>query len=195
MPGARPCSSLEWVRGARGADGRLYPHGARLAPDDANTFETYGTLSAAGPDEVGAHPASRSPFDLDDMIGNAYLAGPIADGIRFSVAGHARQNDGYIKLIDPNVIGRTIGDAAPYKDRSLRVKLEIDLSDKLTATLGYSNTYNRDDRVQMFSVFDHISPAIPAPSTRRKSGIQHVSIDRKDRPCHRWWWRDRPQRG
>ena len=25
-----------------------------------------------GPDEVGSHPASRSPFGLDDMVGNAF---------------------------------------------------------------------------------------------------------------------------
>ena len=72
VPGARPCSSHEWVRGARGADGRTYPHGGRLRADDANTFETYGSLTAAGPDEVGAHPASRSPFDLDDTSGNVF---------------------------------------------------------------------------------------------------------------------------
>jgi len=27
--------------------------------------------SAYGPDVVGAHPASRSPFDVDDLVGNA----------------------------------------------------------------------------------------------------------------------------
>jgi len=45
----------------------------RLDPDDANFDETYGRDAAAmGPDEVGSHPASRSPFGLDDMAGNVF---------------------------------------------------------------------------------------------------------------------------
>jgi formylglycine-generating enzyme required for sulfatase activity len=69
-PGARPCTPLEWERAARGADGRRFPHGDRLLPDDANIDETYDR-DHQGPDEVGAHPASNSPFGVTDMAGNA----------------------------------------------------------------------------------------------------------------------------
>ncbi|MGK3971534.1 protein kinase [Sorangium sp. So ce118] len=73
LPGARLCDEREWERAARGADGRLFPHGDRLAPDDANFDETYGRVSDAfGPDEVGSHPASASPFGAMDMAGNVH---------------------------------------------------------------------------------------------------------------------------
>ena len=76
--GARMGREDEWERAARGADGRLYPHGDRVVGDEANIDTTYGGGNherrgiVVGPDEVGSHPASRSPFGIDDMIGNAY---------------------------------------------------------------------------------------------------------------------------
>jgi serine/threonine protein kinase/formylglycine-generating enzyme required for sulfatase activity len=73
LPGARPCDEREWERAARGADDRVYPHGDVLAPDDANLDFTYGRLPGAyGPDEVGAHPASDSPFGVADLAGNIW---------------------------------------------------------------------------------------------------------------------------
>ena len=73
LPGAQPCGEREWERAARGADDRLYPHGDALAPDDADLSDTYGHRAAAyGPDEVGAHPASDSPFGVADLAGNVW---------------------------------------------------------------------------------------------------------------------------
>jgi formylglycine-generating enzyme required for sulfatase activity len=73
VPGARLCSELEWERAARGADGREFPHGDTLEPDEANVDVTYGKEAGGfGPDEVGSHPASRSPFGVDDMAGNVW---------------------------------------------------------------------------------------------------------------------------
>jgi len=73
LPGARLCGQNEWEYAARGADGRRLPHGDQLLPDDANIDTTYGRKPTAfGPDMVGSHPASVSPFGLEDMAGNAY---------------------------------------------------------------------------------------------------------------------------
>jgi formylglycine-generating enzyme required for sulfatase activity len=71
LPRARLCTREEWERAARGADDRTYPSGDHLAADDADFDETYGRDPLAfGPDEVGSHPASDSPFGLADMSGN-----------------------------------------------------------------------------------------------------------------------------
>ena len=73
VPHAHVCDEYEWERAARGADGRTWPTGETLAPDDANIDVTYGREPLAfGPDEVGSHPRSRSPVGADDMAGNAW---------------------------------------------------------------------------------------------------------------------------
>ncbi|HLL25918.1 MAG TPA: SUMF1/EgtB/PvdO family nonheme iron enzyme, partial [Kofleriaceae bacterium] len=71
VPGARLCSEVEWVRAARGADGRDFPTGSRIDYSDANFDATY-TRPLMGLDEVGKHPRSHSPYGLADVVGNAF---------------------------------------------------------------------------------------------------------------------------
>jgi formylglycine-generating enzyme required for sulfatase activity len=72
LPGARLCSELEWERAARGADGRSTPTGRVLEGDDANISAMTYDLDLMGPDEVGSHTASASPYGLLDTAGNAF---------------------------------------------------------------------------------------------------------------------------
>ncbi|MFL5416080.1 MAG: protein kinase domain-containing protein [Myxococcales bacterium] len=73
VPRARLCDEIEWERAARGADDRQFPHGDSLDPEAANIDQTYGKEPLAfGPDTVGLHPLSRSPFGVDDMAGNVW---------------------------------------------------------------------------------------------------------------------------
>jgi eukaryotic-like serine/threonine-protein kinase len=71
LRGARICSEPEWERAARGADGRSTPSGRVLEGEDANLDATY-TRELMGPDEIGSHPATVSPYGLNDTAGNAF---------------------------------------------------------------------------------------------------------------------------
>ncbi len=68
--GLRLPSELEWEKGAKGVDGRLYPWG--------DEWENGRSLPAVGerkPEEitsVWAHPTACSPYRLYQMIGNVY---------------------------------------------------------------------------------------------------------------------------
>jgi formylglycine-generating enzyme required for sulfatase activity len=73
LKGARLCSDHEWERAARGADNRDFPSGNQLNGEEANIDESYAKdPSLVGPDEVGTHPNSVSPFGVHDMAGNAW---------------------------------------------------------------------------------------------------------------------------
>ncbi len=124
VPGARLCTGLEWERAARGADGREYPHGHRLAPSEANIDATHGKdPPAMGPDEVGSYPASRSPFGVDDLAGNVWewTTSSLERG------GHvARGGSWYFGANTSRVTGREITEPS-FRDASVGLRVCADL--------------------------------------------------------------------
>jgi formylglycine-generating enzyme required for sulfatase activity len=101
-PRARLCHETEWERAARGADGRPYPHGAVVEPDDADLDFTYGRKPLAyGPDEVGSHPASDSPFGIADMLGNVWEWVEAADPLTRGSGWYHGTTSGLIANRDP----------------------------------------------------------------------------------------------
>ena len=60
--------------------GHGYRSQGRLERDDANVDDTYGRVPGSfGPDEVGSHPRSESPFGIADMAGNAWELVRVSD--------------------------------------------------------------------------------------------------------------------
>ena len=112
VPGARPCSELEWERAARGADARLYPHGDALALGDASYDLTHGQ-EGVGPDPVGSHPRSRSPFGIDDASGNAFeFTRGVDPGTWVARGGSYWHDRKSAQLANREVVTSTLRDAA-----------------------------------------------------------------------------------
>lgn len=61
-------SEEQWEKGARGTDGRIYPWGNEFHAELCNSIEDgYGKTTA-----VGIFPAGRSPYTVEDMVGNVW---------------------------------------------------------------------------------------------------------------------------
>ena len=68
--GKRLPHEWEWQYAAEGTDGRNFPWGNTWKPDDVPVPDRSRDLR--GPDDVNAHPQGRSPFGVEDMVGNVW---------------------------------------------------------------------------------------------------------------------------
>jgi len=129
VPGARLCDEYEWERAARGADARTFPSGGALAPDDANIDVTYGRDPLAfGPDEVGSHPASRSPIGAEDMAGNVWEWTSSVDGVEGPVA---RGGGWYNAELSSRSVNREHGEPT---QRHVHIGVRVCATPRLTAS-------------------------------------------------------------
>ncbi|MDO6414594.1 TonB-dependent receptor [Sphingomonas sp. BIUV-7] len=145
----------------KGPQGTLYGRNATGGAILVNTLDPSSQLS-------GNFNVAYARFN--DKRAQAYLSGPLADDIGFSIAGYYRNSDGYIKDIDAT--GKKDFDAAPFKSASLRAKLKAHPFDGVKLTFGYNHLYLLDGRglvyVQYANAPSSIN-ALPGRATERNT--------------------------
>ena len=131
----------------KGPQGTLY---GRNATGGAILIDTID------PGDVWAGNAEVTYGRFDDKRARAYLSGPLTEGVGLSVSGTVRQTDGYYKRASRTTPGETDGRFLGLKQTSFRMKLKVDVTPGLTATLGYNFLRASDPRGVVFSPIENV---------------------------------------
>jgi iron complex outermembrane receptor protein len=109
--------------------------------------------------------------NLDDRRFSAYVAGPIMDGLYYSIAAYDHENHGYLRDVGTKS-NPALNDgywSAPFTSRSLRTKLEWDATPDVTVTLGYNYTYVNDPRSGTWVMIAQLTPSfVPTRDTSER---------------------------
>jgi iron complex outermembrane receptor protein len=145
------------VQVLKGPQGTLYGRNATGGAILINTKEPSHTFT--GNIEVGYAMFNEKTF-------SGYVTGPITDRLRYSLAAYNRSGDGYIKYSDPATGLGSNRSAAPSRQQNIQAKVQADLSDDLTATLGYTYNLGDDGKGLFFTPVANAAPTVPAVPNR-----------------------------
>ncbi|HEX7875598.1 MAG TPA: TonB-dependent receptor [Sphingobium sp.] len=149
-------SSMQILKGPQGT---LYGRNATGGAIIIETLAPSETLTASGEVSYGR---------FDDLRVKGYVSGPLAEGVRFSLAGFHRKSDGYIRDLEGF-------DTAPIRNTTVRAKLELQPTEKLTATLGYNRVFSDDSRGLAYTYIAHHLFAGVTPTPANKPGTSSLN--------------------
>ena len=140
----------------KGPQGTLY---GRNATGGAIVIDTMAPSDRL----TGAVTASYGRFD--DKRVQAFLSGPLAEGVSFSAAVSVRDSDGYVTDIGDDPLSKDDDRKInPLKNTSIRTKLLLEPTETLDITLAYNHGFVRDDRGLTYTIHDYY-PAFAIPAT------------------------------
>jgi iron complex outermembrane receptor protein len=120
---------------------------------------------------------------FNDYRGRAVISGPLTDKIGFSLAGTLRHTDGYYKIASRTTPGQFSGRGLGLEQESIRAKLKFDLTDSLTATLGYNFIHASDPRGVVFTPIENVAASYVTVSGVPVPGFVGVPVPgRSTRP-------------
>lgn len=126
-------------------------------------------INTKAPSKTFTGTAEASYAEYNEKFFGGYVSGPITDYIRYSLAAQSRSGPGYIKYSDPVTGGPTNRSVEPFRQQNVQVKLEADVTDDLTATLGYTYNLSDDGKGLLFTPLAYVAPTVPAPPLRSPS--------------------------